>query len=155
MASRTALAVILATGVLAAACTAGSVDQALGPTPVGSIGPDSGPIQRIEIQPYPEGVSLTFERGGHTAAAGIVWSIGGVKDYVPSPLPKALEQPDGCSMGGSLIITFADGASVVYGPCVRPAPIERLWASMEFIITHGSCLEDCGPGGEPAPQLKG
>jgi hypothetical protein len=152
---RVALALVLTTGLLGAACTAGSDEQSLEPTPVGTVGPDSGPIQRIEIRPYPEGPSETFERSGRTTTAGTVWSIKAVRHYVPFSLPDPLAQPEGCSMGGSLIITFTDGATAVYGPCVRPASIERLWAAMEFVVTHGGCLEDCGPGGEPPPQLEG
>jgi hypothetical protein len=113
--------------------------------------PEGDPPMVLEQAPETPSV----ERGGHTTAAGTVWSIKAVRDYVPFSLPEPVAQPEGCSMGGSLIITFTDGATAVYGPCVRPASIERLWAAMEFVVTHGGCLEDCGPGGEPPPQLEG
>jgi hypothetical protein len=69
-----------------------------------------------------------------------------VRRYIPDPLPAPLKQPEDCSFGGNLVMTLADGTAVTYGPCLRPASVNRLWAAMVYVMTRGDCAPGCGPG---------
>jgi hypothetical protein len=110
-----------------------------------------GGIARLEIQPYPEGpVPDTFDR---TPSGKVERPLRLVTPYIPSPLPAPLYQGPTCAFGGNLIIRFADGAQVTYGPCRRPASIDRLWAWMIYTLDNGRCLPNCGPGGKPGPEV--
>jgi hypothetical protein len=70
-----------------------------------------------------------------------------LKPYVPDPLPAPLFQWL-CSQGGDLTVTLGNGTTVIYGPCYRPAAINRLWARYVFVATDGACAAKCGPNGE-------
>ena len=101
-----------------------------GPPPgLGEISPDDhGGIESLQLVPFPEGPdSPLFERA--PAGDGSV-PLSTVVDAIPDPLPAPRWQGLTCGRGGNLIVTFADGQSVSYGPCRRPASIDRLWDSM-------------------------
>lgn len=78
--------------------------------------------------------------------------LGLVEPYIPDPLPLPSDQPNDCEIGGNMVVTFLDGTTLTYGPCERPASIDRLWAAMIFEIGHSQCASRCGPDGEPPPQ---
>ena len=110
---------------------------------------DHGGITRLEIVPVPEGpVSPTFAR--QPASEGTK-PLSLVAQYIPDPLPATLYQGPMCRSGGDLIVTFADDSTVTYGPCRRPASIDRLWAGIVYVLEEGKCAPKCGPGGQPAP----
>jgi hypothetical protein len=86
-----------------------------------------GGIRSLQLVPFPEGPnSPLFER---TPAEGSL-SLSAVKRSIPDPLPAPLWQGFMCNMGGNLEVTFEDGEEVSYGPCKRPASIDRLWERM-------------------------
>lgn len=74
-----------------------------------------------------------------------------VTRYIPDPLPAPLFQGPTCRLSGDLVVTFADGFSLTYGPCKRPLSINRLWAGMVYVLADGACAPKCGPGGLPGP----
>jgi len=111
-----------------------------------------GAVVRLQELPIPEGTTPpSFERGAE-AGDRLVRPLERVAEYIPAPLPLPLEQPANCEFGGNLVVSFVDGFELTYGPCTRPASIDRLWAAMEFVIEHGQCAPGCGPNGVNAPQ---
>jgi len=52
---------------------------------------------------------------------------------------------------GDLTVTLSNSRHVTYGPCYRPASIDRLWAEIVYIDTKDLCAPNCGPGGKPGP----
>jgi hypothetical protein len=64
--------------------------------------------------------------------------------HVPDPLPATIDQGD-CEFGGDLVVVTNDGATIAYGPCLRPPSINRLWARFIEIISNGACRPNCGP----------
>jgi hypothetical protein len=110
---------------------------------------DHGGIARLQLQPVPEGVQAPpFERRPSSEGAR---PLSLVAEYIPDPLPAPLYQGPTCHPGGDLIVTFADGYTVTYGPCRRPPLINRLWAGMIYVLDDGKCAPNCGPGGLPGP----
>lgn len=136
--------------VLLGSCTgAGDREHPL-PADTSSIG-RHGAVVRLQLVPIPEGPPApSFERN---APAGDEWvrSLDKVQKYMPAHFPGPLEQPGGCNLGGDLIVTFADGFKLTYGPCVRPRSINGLWAGMVYVLDNGNCAPKCGPGGSPGP----
>jgi hypothetical protein len=100
----------------------------------------NGGVTQIGIHPVPEGPP-------NNSAAPTVAQL---KPYIPDPLPAPLNQWF-CNVGGDLVVILGNGKHVVYGPCYRPASMNRLWAEIVFLETHGQCAPRCGPGGEPGP----
>jgi len=137
-----ATAVVLA--LFAAGCTSGPSQT--------SLSTDShGAVVRLQLIPIPEGpMGPSFERN---APAGDKWvrPLEQVQEYMPVPFPAPLEQPAGCNLGGNLVVTFADGFQLTYGPCTRPPSIDRLWAGVIYVLEHGHCAPKCGPGGSTGP----
>lgn len=106
-----------------------------------------GGIVRVALIPIPEGPGApTFER---TPGNPRSKPLSLIERFVPDPLPAPLAQ--GCHAGGDLVVTFADGAQLTYGPCHRPASIDHLWAEMAFVLSNGKCSPRCGPAGETGP----
>ncbi len=101
-----------------------------------------GGIVRVELVPIPEGPAA--EEGSETKLANEV------RRYIPNPLPAPLGQGF-CGGGGDLVVTFADGTKVTYGPCRRPPSINHLWAEIIYVTENGQCAPRCGPGGAPGP----
>jgi hypothetical protein len=137
----------LVIGVLAAGCTGGAVPQH-------SLvhAARHGGIVRVELVPIPEGNPAPSFEISPPSGDPRARPLGDVRSYIPEPLPGPLAQPDDCSFGGDLVVTFADGSKVRYGPCERPGAINRLWAAMTYVLTP-DCAPHCGPNGEPPPQV--
>jgi hypothetical protein len=107
-----------------------------------------GGIVEVRMAPIPEGAAPNpFERSPSDRA----WSLQRIVPFIPDPLPAPLFQGPACGMGGDLVVTFADGYEVTYGPCHRPASIDHLWAEIDSVMSHGACDPRCGPGGTPGP----
>jgi hypothetical protein len=89
---------------------------------------ERGPIRSrivdgVLIQAYPEGPpARPFER----FPTGGALPLSEIEQFIPTPLPRPLDQ-QGCDVGGYLVISFANGTQIRYGPCVRPPAIDRLW----------------------------
>jgi hypothetical protein len=82
-------------------------------------------VVSVRTQPIPEGpTAAPFERQA-TSAYSRPLSL--IEEAIPVPLPGRGVQPPWCRVGADLIITLADGRTITYGPCYRPAPIEALW----------------------------
>ena len=98
-------------------------------------------VVELRIQPVPEGpMPAMFQRSPSPGAL----AISTVLQSVPTPLPHPAWQ-FGCSTRGDLLVTLDDGRVITYGPCRRPASINRLWAAMMTAATHGACRPRCGP----------
>jgi len=98
------------------------------PIPIAS----HGGVERLQLEPVPEGeVPPAFER---SPAAEASISLALVASYIPDPLPAPLFQGPTCEFGGNLIVTLADGTTVTYGPCKRPASVERLRGAMLRVL---------------------
>lgn len=78
-------------------------------------------VVRVAIVPIPEGITApVFSRDARAGEKQLAL----VFDAIPDPLPAVI--PQTCSVGVNIEIFFADGTVVTYGPCRRPASIERL-----------------------------
>ena len=88
-------------------------------------------IVRLQLIPIPEGpAGPLFERPlKHDYAL----PLGLIEDQIPIPLPEPLWQGFSCGGGGDLEIELAGGRTIVYGPCRRPAAIEKLWDDAERV----------------------
>jgi hypothetical protein len=105
-------------------------------------------VVRVELIPIPEGpVGPGFERTPPTENSK---PLSLIQRFIPDPLPAPLAQAF-CGGGGDLVVTFADGQQLTYGPCHRPAAIDHLWAEMIYVLDDGKCSPRCGPGGAPGP----
>jgi len=92
------------------------------PTPISA----NGGVAEIDIQPIPEGPGLVFQR---TPTSRWVRPLSQIERFIPDPLPAPLFQGL-CGMGGNMVVILGNGRRVTYGPCHRPAAIDRLWAEM-------------------------
>jgi hypothetical protein len=104
---------------------------------------DRADVVSVRIQPVPEGPpgpAFVVTASGSTSRP-----LSMVAAAIPVPLPGPGVQPFGCGAGGDLIVTLNDGHVITYGPCRRPASIDRLWAVMLNAATGGRCLPRCGP----------
>ena len=98
----------------------------------------------VGAHPDPEGpVGPGFERTPTTENSK---PLSLIERFIPDPLPAPLAQAF-CGGGGDLVVTFADGQQLTYGPCHRPASIDHLWAEMIYVLDDGKCSPRCGPGG--------
>jgi hypothetical protein len=50
-----------------------------------------------------------------------------------------------------LVVRLKSGREIVYGPCLRPVEIDRLWWHMLDVASDGACRPNCWPGGKPPP----
>jgi hypothetical protein len=89
---------------------------------VGCGGSGASPVVKVSTSPWPEGPI------GRVAAAkpipGIYVPLQEIVDLIPKTLPANPKQD--CREGARVEITFKDGRTLTYGPCTRPASIERL-----------------------------
>lgn len=92
------------------------------PTPISA----NGGVAEIDIQPIPEGPGLVFQRNPTSRG---VRPLAQIEQLIPDPLPAPLFQGL-CGMGGNMVIILGNGKRVTYGPCHRPASIDRLWAEI-------------------------
>jgi len=143
-------AVVVLTVLVAALLATGAAG--LGPlTPIFyrpiSTSADGG-VAEIGIQPIPEGPpGPVFAR---TPARQGVRSLALIEAYIPDPLPAPLNQWF-CRQGGDLTVALGNGRQVIYGPCYRPASIDRLWAEIVYVDSTGKCAPKCGSGGTHGP----
>lgn len=87
--------------------------------------PIEGKVVEIVAQPEPEGPGVTG-RFGISERPGEV-DLRHLVRFIPRPLPAPLEQPrGGCRTGASLFVRLAGGRRIWYGPCRRPAEMDRL-----------------------------
>src|SRR5436305_11024122 len=111
--------------------------QQAGPSLVGDPS-GHGRIISVQLQPVPEGpVSSLYARRGSTKH-GLSRPLRAVARYIPQPLPEPLDQ-NGCGTGGDLIVRFADGFRLPYGPCRRPPSIDHLWSRIAYLDTNHEC----------------
>lgn len=80
------------------------------------------PVVRVSTAPWPGGPVLA---AGTRTGLAIPWAI---EDAIPRALPPNPKQT--CREGATVRITRRDGRIVTYGPCTRPASIERLRAAL-------------------------
>ncbi len=132
--------------LLAASCTGTTVLDDHPP-----LGADHGPVTQLRLVPIPEGNPAPVFRRGVLTGDVRVQPLKLVWNYVPKTFPAPMQQPANCDFGGNLLVTFVDGFDIVYGPCKRPASINRLWAGMIYVLEDGACAPKCGPGGTQGP----
>lgn len=81
-------------------------------------------VVAISLEPYPEGPSspkfVRHPRSEHEVSLSLIEAV------IPSRLPRDVWQGFGCDLGGNVVVQIANGEQIEYGPCRRPAPIERL-----------------------------
>ena len=91
---------------------------------------EHGGVVRVYLAPVPEGVAPPpFERRGFVKSEPS-YRLSVIEQQIPQPLPAPIYQGVMCRAGGDLVVEFADGDSVSYGPCKRPASIDALVAYM-------------------------
>ena len=106
----------------------------------------NGGVVRIELQPVPEGPTISFERAPSFQGSKPLSLIGG---SIPDPLPPQLGQW-ACHFGTDLVVTFGNGTQAVYGPCRRPASINRLWGLILVVTSIGASPS---PSASPAASV--
>jgi hypothetical protein len=87
----------------------------------------NGGVTEVDLIPAPEGPPLTFKRVA--TAAGGIRPLTPAERFIPDPLPAPLFQWL-CNRGGNMVVILGNGKNVTYGPCYRPASINRLWAEL-------------------------
>lgn len=75
-------------------------------------------VSRIPIAPFPEGPVIEFDQNDLSARPYF--------EMLPESLPVPSEQPPDCNIGSVVILELGSGGRVDYGPCVRPASIEKI-----------------------------
>ena len=93
---------------------------------------EHGGIESLQLVPFPEGPYSPLFEDPPAPASSVPLSA--VEADVPDPLPAPRWQGVACRMGGNLEVTFVDGKTVSYGPCRKPASIERLRESMLAVL---------------------
>ncbi len=88
---------------------------------------ENGGVTEVDLIPAPEGPPLAFRRVATTA--GGVRPLSPAERFIPDPLPAPLFQWL-CDRGGNMVVILGNGKQVIYGPCYRPASINRLWAEL-------------------------
>jgi hypothetical protein len=87
-----------------------------------------GGIRSLQLVPFPEGPNSPLFEPPPVSQGSL--PLTAVEASIPDPLPAPSWQGFMCKMGGNLEVTFEDGEGVSYGPCERPASIDRLWGRM-------------------------
>jgi hypothetical protein len=93
---------------------------------------EHGGIENLQLVPFPEGPNSPLFEDPPAPASSVSLSI--VEGYIPDPLPAPRWQGVACGGGGDLVVTFVDGETVSYGPCKKPASIERLRERMLAVL---------------------
>jgi hypothetical protein len=83
-----------------------------------------GPLARIASldQRVGHGVTARFARVAGDGRSSLALFL----QAIPWPLPRSLHQPAGCADPRTLTVRLLRGGSLAYGPCRRPAAIDRL-----------------------------
>ncbi len=123
---------VVALVVVAAACSSShhSSTEAPSTTPKAAAHPYSATdVIRIETAAYPEGPDLAVSRSDKGSAH--IFSL------LPATLPDDLSQgpAPGCNAGNVTTLVLNDGTAFRYGPCARPASIDRLRCAMTGAIS--------------------
>ena len=89
-------------------------------------------VVRIETTAYPEGPHRSESRTDKGSAH--------IFSFLPATLPDPLSQgpAPGCGVGNVTTLVLNVGTAIRYGPCVRPASIDRLRCAMS------AALSPCG-----------
>jgi hypothetical protein len=93
---------------------------------------EHGGIESLQLVPFPEGPNSPLFEDPPAPTSSLPLST--VEGSIPEPLPAPRWQGIACNMGGDLEVTFADGETVSYGPCKKPASIERLRQRMLEVL---------------------
>lgn len=84
---------------------------------------DRDDVVSIWLEPYPEGpISPTFARRPSDSDR----PLANIEESIPSPLPRDVWQGFSCEFGGDVVVALDSGDRIEYGPCRRPASIERM-----------------------------
>lgn len=101
---------------------------------VAAVGTACGSARRVttvSTAPYPEGprppIAAVHPKAGEVPLSRIA-------DAIPRTFPK--NPPQHCNRGAIVRITFSDGKTLTYGPCERPASIERLRLALDRMIHY-------------------
>jgi hypothetical protein len=85
-------------------------------------------IRSVEVRAIPEGPApARFSRNARGPDELAFWLV---IDAIPRPLPRPSAQGSNCEIGTLVTFTLKDGTEVVYGPCRRPADVEKLRQAM-------------------------
>jgi hypothetical protein len=95
---------------------------------------EHGGIESLQLVPFPEGPNSPLFEDPPAPASSVPLSA--VEEYIPDPLPAPRWQGVACNIGGDLVVTFADGETVSYGPCKKPTSIQRLGERMIIVLNE-------------------
>jgi len=79
-------------------------------------------VVRVSTFPWPEGPGPVV--AATKPSPGIYVPLRTIERFIPATLPTNPRQP--CNYGAKVQLTLRGGRVLTYGPCKRPASIERL-----------------------------
>ena len=79
-------------------------------------------VIKVSTFPWPEGPGPVV--AALKPVPGIYVPLAEIEGLIPKTLPK--NPPQSCSYGAKVQLTLRGGRVLTYGPCKRPASIERL-----------------------------
>jgi hypothetical protein len=126
------IACVVALVVVAAACSSSHHSSTGAPSTAPKTAAhrySAADVVRIETAAYPEGPDRAESRSDKGSAH--IFSL------LPATLPDVLSQGPvpGCGVGNITTLVLNVGTAIRYGPCVRPASIDRLRCAMTGAVS--------------------
>lgn len=126
------IACVVALVVVAAACSSSRHSSTAAPSTTPETAAhrySAADVVRIETAAYPEGPDRAESRSDKGSAH--IFSL------LPATLPDVLSQgpAPGCGVGNITTLVLNVGTAIRYGPCVRPASIDRLRCAMTSAVS--------------------
>lgn len=119
---------------------------------VGGCGGSEEPhvVVRVAVFPFPEGPGpIVAARGPGESVPVNYIQLSRIRNALPDRFPENPAQP--CNVGAKVEIGLDDGSTLEYGPCKRPASIERLrlalvaaWRSTRWLAPGPGERAPCG-----------
>jgi hypothetical protein len=99
---------------------------------VGCGGENGSDVVKVATFPWPKGPGPVI--AAQQPVPGIYVPLDRIRDAIPKALPKNATQ--GCRFGAIVEVTLRNGRILRYGPCDRPASIERLRLTLIRAARH-------------------
>jgi len=93
-------------------------------TSVACGGSGESEVVKVSAFPWPEGPSVPAAVAATNPASGTYVPLSEIAQVIPKKLPE--NPPQTCEVGAKVQLTLKSGRVITYGPCNRPASIERL-----------------------------
>jgi hypothetical protein len=94
-------------------------------------------VVKVSVSPWPEGPGPVV--AATKPLPGVYVPLKNVESAIPKTMPE--NPPQTCGFGAKVEVTLEDGRTLTYGPCNRPALIERLRLALVRAAEH----EQAGP----------